>query len=257
MWIMRVTPSSRPSASRTGDASYVWSPSRSKRLSTTTMPSSAAAVAKASVVGPGIGSAGGGAPVAARRWGQNGSNPSSAKHARRAPRAAAASSARNPRRTFSALSGRARCWIRATATIARGSAVDAGKRHVREPELLDRPDHGLEAVEVDRLHDVAVRVEVVALYDVAGGVRGSEDDDGDAAQPFVLLHLGQDAPAVLSGEVEIEEDEVGPRRLGVNPLPTEEPHCLHPVLGHVEAARHAGRSKRLFGQVHVGRIVFD
>ena len=57
MCTMRVRPSSVPSASMTGEQSYVASPSRSKTLSTTTTPSSRASAAKASVVGPGTGSA--------------------------------------------------------------------------------------------------------------------------------------------------------------------------------------------------------
>ena len=57
MWIIRVRPSSEPSASITGEQSNVRVPSRSKRFSTQTTPSSRAFAANASTVGPGTGSA--------------------------------------------------------------------------------------------------------------------------------------------------------------------------------------------------------
>ena len=57
MCIIRVRPSSDPSASITGEQSNVSAPSRSNRFRTATTPNSRALAANASVIGPGTGSA--------------------------------------------------------------------------------------------------------------------------------------------------------------------------------------------------------
>ena len=82
---MRVFPSSVPSASMIGDVSKVRPPSSSKTFSTTAVPVRAAAAAKVSVVGPGIGSARSARLPVAGLWGWKGSKASSAKQTRSAP----------------------------------------------------------------------------------------------------------------------------------------------------------------------------
>src|SRR5690606_25041085 len=78
---------------------------------------------------------------------------------------------------------------RAAARIPGGSA--AGQPHDRDEEVVDLADDLDEALEVHRLGDVGVRVEVVAAQDVLLRVGGREDDDGDAAQLGVGLELAE------------------------------------------------------------------
>jgi hypothetical protein len=100
-------------------------------------------------------------------------------------------------------------------------------------------------------------VKIVAVHDVARGVRGREHDDGDPAQFLVVLDLGQHSPSVHARKVEIEEDQVRTRRLGVDPLTPKEVKGLDPVGRHVETTHGSDRPQGLLGQVHVGRVVLD
>ena len=81
-----------------------------------------------------------------------------------------------------------------------------------DEEVVDLADRGDELVQVHRLGDIGVRVELVAAQDVLLGRGGGEDYDGDVGQVRVGLDLLQDLTAVVLGEVEVEEDQVGPRR---------------------------------------------
>src|SRR5579871_255644 len=61
----------------------------------------------------------------------------------------------------------------------------------RQPEILDPSDHFDELEKIDRLHNVAISVQIVAREDVRLRIRGSQDYDRDAAQNRVRLNLAQ------------------------------------------------------------------
>ena len=71
--------------------------------------------------------------------------------------------------------------------------------HHRDEELVDLADHLDEPLEVDRLGDVGVGVQVVAAQDVLLGLGRGEHHHRDAAQVVVGLDLGQHLPPVAAG----------------------------------------------------------
>lgn len=78
-------------------------------------------------------------------------------------------------------------WRRTSAnanadeTSAVASEVAWQSDHLDE-EVVDLADRGDELVQVHRLGDIGVRVELVAAQDVLLGRGGGEDDDGDVDQ---------------------------------------------------------------------------
>src|SRR6266498_4966476 len=102
----------------------------------------------------------------------------------------------------------------------------SGEAGAGEPEVLDRLHHGEEVIEIERLRYEAVRVQLVRARDVGLGSGGSEDDDRYAAQVGVAFELLQDLSPVLLREVEVEQDEIRPRTLGVLAFAAQEGHRL-------------------------------
>src|SRR6266508_2191850 len=94
------------------------------------------------------------------------------------------------------------------------SALRRQLHHAHE-EVVDLADHGNEALEVHRLGDVGVGVQLVAAQDVLLGLRRGEHHDRDLAQRRVLLDLRQHLAAVDPGQVQIQQDQVGYGRVGV------------------------------------------
>ena len=84
------------------------------------------------------------------------------------------------------------------------------------------------------LGHVGVGVQVVGAQDVLLGLRGRQDDHRDRAQIGVRLDRREHLAAVDARQVEVEQDEVGPRRVGVLALVAQERHRLHAVGHHVQ-----------------------
>src|SRR5204862_7180044 len=97
-----------------------------------------------------------------------------------------------------------------------------------EPEVLDGAHDAHELIEIDRLGDVTVGVEVVARQDVLVGVGRGQHDHGNPAKVLIVLDLGKDLLAVEPWEVEIEEDEIGAGSGGVFASAVEE---IEGILG--------------------------
>ncbi len=91
---------------------------------------------------------------------------------------------------------------------------------------VDLLDHVVEAVEAGGLDDVGVGVQFVAALDVAGVPGGGQDHHRDDPQVRVSLDLGQDVQAVQAGQVQVQEDQSGPARVGVFAVLAEEPQGL-------------------------------
>src|SRR5688500_18850513 len=210
---------------------------------------------KASVVGPGISSASAATFPRAGRCGWNGSNASSANPTRRAPAAAACRVASSPRPTFSSLCGPACCWIsairmplsvsgREATRPARPASIMPGQLHALKPERLDLADDLLELVEVDGLGDVAVGMVLVAEIDVRLGGGRRQDDHRYALELGVLLDLPEDLVAVLAGQVQVQQHQIGPWRRRVGSFPAQERHGLDPVLDDVDLGLRVAPPKR-------------
>src|SRR5215470_19945346 len=82
----------------------------------------------------------------------------------------------------------------------------------RDEELVYLPDDCQEAVEIDRLGDVRVRVQVIAAHYVLLRVGRGQHDDGDPLQIVVRLDVGEYLVSGLAWQVEVKQDQVRPRR---------------------------------------------
>ena len=114
-----------------------------------------------------------------------------------------------------------------------------------------------ELLEVHRLDDVAVGVQAVGFQDVGLALRGGQHHDRDAFQLLVVLDFRQNLAAVLSGQVEVEQDEAGARRILVFALPcagTPSPPRRPDVCRLLTSLR---VFERLLRQENIGGAVLD
>ena len=83
-----------------------------------------------------------------------------------------------------------------------------------EPEVLDGLHHLHELPQVDRLSDIAVGVQPVGFENIffPGGQR--QYYDGNELEVVIGLDLRQYLAAILLRQVEVEQDQIGPRRRG-------------------------------------------
>lgn len=79
-----------------------------------------------------------------------------------------------------------------------------------EPIVLNGGDQANAFVELDGLAEVAVGAEMVAAFNVFVAVGSAEHDDGNVAKHFVAFDLFEDFRPAAPGEVQIEENKVGP-----------------------------------------------
>ena len=91
-----------------------------------------------------------------------------------------------------------------------GGELDEG-----DEEVVNLADDVHEAGEVDGFGDVGVGVQVVAAHDVLLGLGGGEDDDGDSAELFVELDLGEHLTTVHPRQVEVEQNQPGSGCVGM------------------------------------------
>src|SRR5690349_8928917 len=95
---------------------------------------------------------------------------------------------------------RASPGLSSTRRMRRGRFVMLSLRRQtdnRQPEAVDRTNHGEERVDVDGFRDVAVGVQVVALDHVALRLRGGQYDDRNATEVLILLDLREHLAPVL------------------------------------------------------------
>ena len=141
-----------------------------------------------------------------------------------------------------------------SGAVGRGTCRQAGGR---KPERVDGADDAAETVEIHRLGDEAVGLLLVGAGDVAFGVRGGNHQHGNRLEVGVALDFAQHRAAVRARQVEIEHDDIRPRRGAVAATPAEVVDRVVAVLGGVKAAVDARLLQRLDDEADVGRVVFD
>src|SRR6266850_8461186 len=125
-----------------------------------------------------------------------------------------------------------------------------------QPEHVDRAHHHDELLEIHRLGDVAVGVQVVGLEHVLLGLRGGEHHDRDALQRVVRLDVLQNFAAVLLRQIEVEQDDVRARRVAPFAAAVQEVHRIDAVLAPVELVVDLAFLQRLARQALVTGVVF-
>src|SRR5258706_14108119 len=126
-----------------------------------------------------------------------------------------------------------------------------------EPEILDHLYDPDELLEIDRLGDVAVRVQVVGAQNVALGRRGREHDHRDLFEIVVSLDLLQHFAAVLFRQVQVEQDQVRLESVGVFAFAPEKGQRFDPVLHDAHVVQYLALLQRLHGQPDVAGVVLD
>ena len=118
-----------------------------------------------------------------------------------------------------------------------GSEKSRGQLHHGDEEVVDLPDDVHEGLEVHRLADVGVGVQGVAAQDVLLGLRRGQDDHRDDLEHRIGLELGEHLQAVQARQVEVEQDQPRPGRVGVAAGPAQELQRLLAVGHHVQHVR--------------------
>src|ERR1035441_10324120 len=106
-----------------------------------------------------------------------------------------------------------------------------------------------------RLGDIAVSVQPVGFENVFFGVGRGQDYDRYAHEVGIGLGLRQHFAAILFRQVEVEQDQVGPRCRGELALAPEVGHGFDAILDGVQMVPQVVRAQRLPGEPHVGRVV--
>src|ERR1035441_7675412 len=154
------------------------------------------------------------------------------------------------------------CATAAAATMSllvalvRGRFLFFGRQlYDGEPEVLDGLHHLHELPQVHRLFDVAVDVQPVGFENVffPGGQR--QYYDGYPLEVVIGLDLRQHLAAILLRQVEVEQDQIGPRRRCKLAFPPEVGYGFDPIPGDAQIVPQPVRAERLPGQAHIGRVV--
>ena len=100
-------------------------------------------------------------------------------------------------------------------------------------------------------------MQLVAAQDVLLGRRGGQHDDRDVAQVRVGLDLLQQLPAVVLRQVQVEQDQVGPRGVLEGAALVEEVQALLAVVGDVQVVLDLVVLEGFPGDQLVARVVLD
>jgi hypothetical protein len=109
----------------------------------------------------------------------------------------------------------------------------------------------------NRLGDVTIRVQVVALVDVLLGLGGGQNHHRDALEVLIGLHFGENFAAIFLGQVEVQQHQAGTRGAGMFALAPEEGHGLLAVAHHVQIVAQLAAFQGFAGEVNVAGIIFD
>jgi len=102
-----------------------------------------------------------------------------------------------------------------------------------------------------------VGVGVAASLNVAFSDRAGKRDDRHVLQSIAAPDFVQHFVGIELGNAEVDQDDIGLRRMVEFSSLTEILHRVVAVFDHVKVIRNAGNFERLFGHADVSRIVFN
>ena len=123
--------------------------------------------------------------------------------------------------------------------------------------MLYGPDDIYELHKINRFGDIAVRLEPVCLHHVPVVPGSRQYHDRNGAQVGIGFQFRQHLPAVLARQIQVQQDQVGPRGAGVRIPPVQEFHRLDAVFHMAEIARNPPRLQGFDGEVRIARTVLD
>ncbi len=126
-----------------------------------------------------------------------------------------------------------------------------------EPEVSGGLDDAKETLQVGSLVEVAVGEAVVGLAHITFGVGGGENSDGNEAQTGVGFNVFEQVFGIALGQVEIQEDKVGARRLGVSALAAEEEQRLIAIARDTDVDGRIDVAQGFAHESDIRRVVFN
>src|SRR5229473_4515791 len=109
-----------------------------------------------------------------------------------------------------------------------------------KPELFNGLHRGKKFIQISRLANIAIGPQFITAGHILAELGGAKDDDRDAAQVGTGLHRGQDCQAPSLGQIQVQDHQVGPDRIGIFVAAIQESQRFDPVLHAVDLA--AGRA---------------
>jgi hypothetical protein len=131
------------------------------------------------------------------------------------------------------------------------------QRHHGHPELIDGSYNGLELNQVQGFFEVAVRLERIARLDIDIVVRDGQNGGRDRFESRVPLNDSQELSAIHSGHIQIKQDKIGARRIGMLSLLPQEGQRINAVGCHMQMNGVAGVAEGFLHQPNIARIIFD
>src|SRR5215831_3621181 len=132
-----------------------------------------------------------------------------------------------------------------------------GKQHDAEPEIVDRSNDILQLLKIERLDDIAIRIELVTLDDIHVGARAGQDHDGNLGQIRRALDLGQHLAPVLARQVQVEQDQVRSDLIAIGRLLPQHLQGLLAILCNMQTVGELAVLQRDLRQQHVAFVVLD
>src|SRR5258706_15023127 len=97
----------------------------------------------------------------------------------------------------------------------------------------------------------------VRFVDVLVSLRGRQDDDRDRFKASIFLDFTKNLPPVLPGQIEVQQNQIGPRRRSVFALAVEERHRLDAVVDDAEGVVNLALAQSLSRQESIAWKIFD
>src|ERR1700722_4274542 len=132
-----------------------------------------------------------------------------------------------------------------------------GQFDLGQPEIIDALDETFELFELHGLAEVAVCLELVARHDVRFGIRRGEGHRRYRFQVLILLDVGETPAAIHPGKIQVQQDKIRPRRIGVNALTPQKRHGFHTVGGYTQIDRFAGVAEGFLCQPNIAGTIFN
>src|SRR6185369_14075313 len=126
----------------------------------------------------------------------------------------------------------------------------------RQPVDAELPDSRAELFEFDRLRDVAVRSQAIALDPVPIFIGSGENYDRQQPGPFMGSYSLQHLKTAYLRQVDIQEDQLGKRHRGRVAFAEEQIQRFSPVAGYENIIQEMIFFQGANGQGYIIRVVF-